>query len=127
MEGPPELPHVGGVDVTMKDAWHIGTSVDGYELSAQGITVTMLEEYLFHILRRLGSEVHRNVFPIKRQAAQGDAQHSLVLGSAYRGRIGDDATPFLISLFGIVELYASHLSRRFYGKEGMLAVGNDEE
>ena len=57
MKRPPELPHIGGVDVTVKDAWHIGTAVDGYELSAQGITVTMLEEYLFHILWRLGSEV----------------------------------------------------------------------
>ena len=127
MESPPELPHVGGIGMAVKDARHIGAVVNSNELAAQRITVTMLEENLFDVVLRRGSEVHRHVFAIERQAAEGDTQHSLVLRGADGRRIFDDAALVLPRLLGIVELYASHLSRGFNGKERLLPVCDNEE
>ena len=61
-----ELSHVGWIDMAVQNAWHIVATVNGNELSAQGIAVAVLEKNLFADVWRLGSEVHRHVFAIER-------------------------------------------------------------
>jgi len=118
-----ELAHIGGVDVAVQDAGHVVAAVDGDELSAERVAVAVFEEYLLAYLRRLCPEVHCHVLSVEGEARERDTLHGIGLRHLYRGGVGDYAVGVVERLFGIIELYSSHLRGRLYSEKWVFAVG----
>ena len=121
------LAHDGRVDMAVEDTGDVVAVVDGDELAAERVAVTVLEEDLLAGVVALRPEVHREGRPVEGQAAQGHAVDGLVLGDLDGRGIGDDLGRVVESLLRIVELDAPDLGRRLDRDEGMEGVRDDEE
>ena len=121
-----ELAHIGWIDVAMQDARYVVTAVNGYELTAQGITVTMFEKNLLAYPGRFGTEVHSYIFAVESETRKGNAMDIRLGTKADCRRIGNDGLRVVVCLLRIVELKATHLGGRLYAEEGMFAVGDDK-
>ena len=122
-----KLTHDRRIDMAVEDTRDIVAIVNCYETAADGVPVTVLEQYLLARMVFHRPEIHGKVRPVDCQALQGHAMHRLVVRHLDCRGILHDFACVVEPLLGIIKLYTLDFAGALHRDERMLGIGNDKQ